>query len=83
MNHIVFFLEKENKQTNKKIKNQYKESEAKICTENESYNVTFQLQFSIPIRIFFVSSGYDAKLSGLTLKIKGCREISTFLSHFW
>ena len=50
--------------------------------ENESYDVTFQLQSSRPIRIFFISGGYDTKLSDMTLKINGYREISTFLSHF-
>ena len=79
--HCFLPRKRKNKHT-KKTKNQYKESEAKICIENESYDVTFQLQSSIPIRIFFISGGYDTKLSDMTLKINGYREISTFLSHF-
>ena len=63
MNHIVFLLEKDKK-------NKTNTRKVKLSIENESYNVTSQLQFSIPIRIFFISGGYEDKLLDMTLKDK-------------
>lgn len=63
MNHIVFLLKKD-KQNN----SQYRESEAKINSENETHNVMPQLQFSIPSKIFFISSSYGDRLLHTTLK---------------